>query len=87
MPPDIFRNYRATQARRLWYVRGLLRQRLPGYELKDRDGLPLLVTRDPSKPGRWRVTWFCSEGPAGHCEAPTVKDALLAAFRYGATVP
>lgn len=46
-----------------------------------------LVTEDPSKPGKWRVTFVDGKGePTGHIEAATHADALLEAHRAGADV-
>ena len=39
----------------------------------------LLVSRDPSKPAGWRVTWFDDGEATGHTERATWRDAALAA--------
>jgi len=41
------------------------------------------VTRDPSKPRRWRVTWFDDQGPWGHVEAESEFKAVLEAMNAG----
>jgi hypothetical protein len=43
-----------------------------------------VVSKDPSKPGAWRVTHFDGETPTGHMEASSHAGALLAAHQSGA---
>lgn len=46
---------------------------------------PVLVSPDPSKPGRWRATRFDADmQPTGHAEAATFREALDAARHAGA---
>ncbi len=58
------------------------------YRFECRDGIgPIVVSRDPSKPGAWRITWFDREGPCGHSEAPSRVVALRrAAVDYRAVL-
>lgn len=58
------------------------------YEFPDRHGGgPIVVSRDASKPGRWRATWFSAEGePIGHTEAPDRTTAFRRAIDHGADI-
>lgn len=48
---------------------------------------PVLVSPDPSKPGRWRATRFDADVmPTGHSEAPDFRGALDAARYAGANI-
>lgn len=50
-----------------------------------RNAGPVLVSPDPSKPGRWRATRFdIAMEPTGHAEAATFREALEAARYAGA---
>jgi hypothetical protein len=50
-----------------------------------RNAGPVLVSPDPSKPGRWRATRFDTDMvPTGHAEAPDFREALTAARYAGA---
>lgn len=46
-------------------------------------GWAAAVTRDPSKPGRWRMTRFDSDGASGHIECATAADAVREAWDAG----
>ena len=51
---------------------------------RERHPLPdVLVSPDPSKPGRWRATRFDGDTPDGHEEAPTLYAGLVLAHRPG----
>jgi hypothetical protein len=45
------------------------------------------VSRDPSKPARWRVTRFEGEEPVGHTEAATYESALRTVVDLGGELP
>lgn len=54
-------------------------------EWKKRNGGQIVVSKDPSKPGRWRATVFDEEGtPTGHSEAADHEGALKVAYELGA---
>lgn len=45
----------------------------------------ILVSPDPSRPGRWRATSLAPDGtPTGHVEAPDASAAIVAAWHMGA---
>lgn len=46
----------------------------------------VVVSPDPSKPGRWRSTRFEDSQPTGHCEAPDFATALRRAYEDGADI-
>lgn len=47
-----------------------------------------VVGRDPSKPGRWRVTFIDADGePVGHIEAADEAGAMREAHFAGALLP
>ncbi|NUX58641.1 LPD38 domain-containing protein [Paraburkholderia youngii] len=52
-------------------------------EFKHPDGRSALAGPDASKPGGFRITRFDSEGPFGHGERPTLRDAVMDALRDG----
>jgi hypothetical protein len=53
-------------------------------EFTHRDGeRTALASRDPSKPGGWRITRFDSDGPIGHGERSTLQEAVQAALEEG----
>lgn len=51
------------------------------------NGWTLLVSRDPSIPGQWRVTRFEGEEPVGHTEARDFRSAVATCRDYGGDLP
>lgn len=69
------------------HIRQLANQGVEGHIFPHRMGGHVAVTRDPSKPGRWRATRVDATGtPIGHIEAPDMHGAIKHAHSYGADV-
>jgi hypothetical protein len=47
------------------------------------DGRIAIAGPDASKVGSYRVTWLDKDGPSGHAEAPTLRDAIVRALYEG----
>jgi hypothetical protein len=77
----------AEQDRKAEYLDKLKAEEKPR-EYPMRHGGKLLISKDPSKPGQWRVTRFEEEGgewvPTGHADAKTYASAIDTAEGYSA---
>ena len=86
---DYLREQRIPRVRTGILLAELARQGLPVLVTartygRERHPLPdVLVSPDPSVPGRWRATRFEGDAPDGHEEAPTLYAGLVLAHRPG----
>jgi hypothetical protein len=86
-PRLTFEEVRARVAAREARIDALEAEERPSYRFRDRNPAsgPLFVSRDPAKPGRWRMTHFLADlQPRGHVEAATLREALREAASFGA---
>lgn len=52
--------------------------------MQRRDNGPVLVSRCPVEPHRWRATWFLADmEPSGHSTVDTFGEAIEVACHYG----
>ena len=89
---DYLREQRIPRVRTGILLAELARQGLPVLVTartygRERHPLPdVLVSPDPSVPGRWRATRFDGDTPDGHEDAPSLYAGLVLAHRPGCVI-